>query len=177
VRRIVIALVLVLGAPPSAQARVHTIAPPGNSGVGQYLETVPTARGAQPTNSVHPVAGGVGGSGGPPGGGAGGTGGTANPPGAGTISPSTRRALARHGSTGAAAAALARATAPTLTPRAENGATSAVSGGGSSPANSVLKTLTGSNSGSGLGPVLPSLLIVSLLGAAVMAVVRRRRTS
>jgi hypothetical protein len=37
--------------------------------------------------------------------------------------------------------------------------------------------LTGSNSGNGLGPVLPMLLIVSLLGAAVLALLRRRRTS
>ncbi|MGN6869071.1 MAG: hypothetical protein ACTHMY_11790 [Solirubrobacteraceae bacterium] len=169
-RRIAIALVLALGAPASAQARVHTIAPPGNSGVGQYLETVPTARGAQPTNSVHPVVGGVG-SGRPPGG----TQGTAVSPAGSAIPPSTRRALARQGATGAAAAALAQATAPT--PRAATGEKSAMSGGGSSPASSVIKTLTGSNSGSGLGPVLPTLLIVSLLGAAVMALVRRRRTS
>jgi hypothetical protein len=173
-RRIAIALVLALGVPASAQARVHTIAPPGNSGVGQYLETVPTAGGAQPTNTVHPVVGGVGGSGGPPGSSTGGTGGTAGS--AGTISPSTRRALTRHGPTGAAAAALAQATAPTSASRGDHGATSGASGG-SSPASSVLKTLTGSNSGSGLGPVLPSLLIVSLFGAAVMALVRRRRTS
>jgi hypothetical protein len=46
-----------------------------------------------------------------------------------------------------------------------------------SPAASVFKSLTGASSGSGLGPFLPSLLIVSLLGAAVLALLRRRRAS
>jgi hypothetical protein len=41
----------------------------------------------------------------------------------------------------------------------------------------VLKSLTGSSSGSGLGPLLPSLLVLSLLGAALLAVLRRRRAS
>jgi len=172
-RRIAIALVVAFGAAGPAQARVHTIAPPGNSGVGQYLETVPTAGGAQPSNTVHPSVGAVGGAGKPPGGSAGATG----SPGAGAISSSTQRALAGQGPTGAAAAALARATAPAPTGPAGHGATSAVSGGGASPAASVLKSLTGSSSGSGLGPLLPSLLIVSLLGAAVLALLRRRRAS
>ena len=66
-RRIGLALAILLATPAWAQARVHAIAPPGNSGVSQYLETVPTAGGNQPTNTVHPRAGGVGagGSGGP----------------------------------------------------------------------------------------------------------------
>jgi hypothetical protein len=180
-----IALVLALAIPASAQARVHTIAPPGNSGVGQYLETVPTAGGAQPSNTVHPVAGAVGGSGKPPGGSAGtsgtagtnGSAGTTGATGGDAISSSTRRALAEQGPTGTAAAGLANATAPAPPRRAEHGAATAVSGGGSSPAASVLKSLTGSSSGSGLGPLLPSLLIASLLGAAVLALLRRRRAS
>jgi hypothetical protein len=181
VRRIAIALVVALGVPASAQARVHTIAPPGNSGVGQYLETVPTAGGAQPSNTVHPVVGALGKSGKPPGTGATGGGGTpggaAGSPGGGAISSSTQRSLANQGPSGAAAAALARATAPAPTRRVGPRATSAVSGGGSSPATSVLKSLTGSTSGGGLGPLLPSLLIASVLGAAVLALLRRRRTS
>lgn len=181
-RRIAIALVVALGVPASAQARVHTIAPPGNSGVGQYLETVPTAGGAQPSNTVHPVAGALGQSGKPPGtgatgGGAGATGGGTGSPGGGAISASTQRSLAAHGPTGAAAAALAQATAPAPTRRADPGASAAVTGGGSSPAASVLKSLTGSTSGGGLGPLLPSLLVASVLGAAVLALLRRRRTS
>jgi hypothetical protein len=184
VRRIAIALVVALGVPASAQARVHTIAPPGNSGVGQYLETVPTAGGAQPSNTVHPVVGALGKSGKPPGaaatgGGAGSTGGGAGAgsPGGGAISPSTQRSLAAHGPTGAAAAALAQATAPAPSRRDDLGARASTSGGGSSPAASVLKSLTGSTSSGGLGPLLPSLLVASVLGAAVLALLRRRRTS
>jgi hypothetical protein len=48
---------------------------------------------------------------------------------------------------------------------------------GSSPAASVFKTLTGSAGGGGLGPLLPLLLIASLLAAAVVALLRGRRTS
>ena len=104
-RRIAIALAVALAAPSVAQARVHKIAPPGNSGVGQYLETVPTADGGQPTNTVHP--GGVGVAGG-----RGGTGGGPGSTGGGAIAASTQRALAKHGPTGDATAALAAATAP-----------------------------------------------------------------
>src|ERR1700758_2135226 len=124
-RRIGLALAILLATPAWAQARVHTIVPPGNSGVSQYLETVPTAGGGQPTNSVHPVAGPVGGSGGSSGaGGSGGSaasGGTAGNAGAGggtPIAASTQRALAAQGPTGAAAAALAVATAPHGSPPA-----------------------------------------------------------
>ncbi len=174
-RRIAIALVLALAVPASAQARVHTIAPPGNAGVGQYLETVPTAGGGQPTNTVHPAAGALTGSGGPrdPGSGA-------SAGGSGAVPPSTQRALARHGATGAAAASLAQVTAPSRasSPGRSTHARARVSTAeGSSPASSVFKSLTGSSDGGGLGPLLPSLLIASVLGAGVLAVLRRRRTS
>src|SRR5947209_15077799 len=106
-RRIAIALALAVLAPASAEARVHTIAPPGNSSVGQYLETVPTADGSQPTSTFHGIGGGVS-QGGPRG-----PGGTASSRGGSAIASSTQRALARHGPTGVAAAALAQATAPT----------------------------------------------------------------
>jgi hypothetical protein len=191
-RRVGLALAILLAAPAWAQARVHTIAPPGNSGVSQYLETLPTAGGGQPTNSVHPVAGPVGGSGGSSGaggsGGAAASGGTAGNAGAGggtPIAASTQRALEAHGQTGAAAAALAVATAPhgsrpaaqTGESRANSSVSAASTSAGSSPATSVFKTLTGSAGGEGLGPLLPLLLIVSLLGAVVVALLRRRRTS
>jgi hypothetical protein len=48
---------------------------------------------------------------------------------------------------------------------------------GSSPQTSVLKTLTGATSGAGLGPLLPIVLIGTVLAAAVLALVRRRGTS
>ena len=105
-RRVAIALALLLALPASAEAS-KTIAPPGNSGVGQYVETVPTAGGGRPTSTVHPGGGAVGHPGGP--------GGTSSGGGAGggsAITPSTQHALAAQGPAGVAAAALAEATAP-----------------------------------------------------------------
>jgi hypothetical protein len=177
-RRIAIALALALAVPSLAQARVHKIAPPGNSGVGQYVETVPTADGGQPTNTVHP--GGVGGTAG-----RGGTGGGAGSTGGGAIAASTQRALAKQGPTGAATVALAKATAPhNAQPAAHSGAAAVrpagaagLGGQGSSPSASVLKALAGSTSGGGLGPLLPIVLIGSVLAAAVLTLVRRRRPS
>ena len=182
-RRIAIALVIAVAAPSSAEARVHTIAPPGNSGVGQSVETVPTAGGGQPTNRVHPTGGAVGRPGGP-----GGTNGNGGAGGSGAVTASTQHALAAQGPTGAAAAALAEATAPQTSrspshargtgPVSAVSAVSAVSTGGeSSPATSVFKALSGSTSGGGVGPLLPALLIASVLAAAGLALIRRRRTS
>lgn len=176
-RRIAIALAVVLAAPSAAQARVHKIAPPGNSGVGQYVETVPTAGGGQPTSTVHP--GGVGVAVG-----RGGTGGGPGSTGGGAIAPSTQRALAKQGPTGDATAALAAATAPrrarpaarSSQARPRSSISSTSGGQGSSASTSVLKALTGSTSGGGLGPLLPIALIGSVLAAAVLTLVRRRGT-
>lgn len=176
-RRIAIALAVALATPSWAQARTHTIAPPGNSGVGQYVETLPTAGGGQPTSTVH-----SGGAGGPVG-----RGGTGGGPGSsgGAVASSTQRALARQGPIGDATAALAQATAPRRTrPAARSGHGRANpsglgasgGGGGSSPSTSVLKALSGSTSSGGLGPLLPIALIGSVLAAAVLTLVRRRRT-
>lgn len=181
-RRIGLALAILLATPAWAQARVHAIAPPGNSGVSQYLETVPTAGGNQPTNTVHPRAGGVGagGSGGP-----GSTGGNGGSGAVVHIAPSTQRALAEKGPDGVAAAALAQATAP------RGGSSRAVAGGaaaassapatstddGSSPTASVFKALTGSTGRGGVGPLLPIVLIGSALAAAGLGLTRRRRPS
>jgi hypothetical protein len=176
-RRIAIALAVALAVPSLAQARVHKIAPPGNSGVGQYVETVPTADGGQPTSTVHP--GGVGGSGG-----RGGTGGRAGSTGGGgAVATSTQRALAKQGPAGDATAALAQATAPRSARSAAHSGdarekASPISvGGGSAPSASVFKALTGSTSGGGLGPLLPIVLIGSVLVAAVLTLMRRRGTS
>jgi hypothetical protein len=174
--RITIALAVALIAPSAAQARVHKIAPPGNSGVGQYVETVPTAGGGQPTSTVHP--GGVGVAVG-----RGGTGGGPGSTGGGAIAASTQRALAKQGAAGDATAALAAATAPRAarpTGRAGGARRESISptsgGQGSSASTSVLKALTGSTGGGGLGPLLPIALIGSVLAAAVLTLVRRRGT-
>ena len=48
---------------------------------------------------------------------------------------------------------------------------------GSSPLTSVVKAVTGSTSSGGAGPVLPIILVGSLLGAGALALLRRQRTS
>jgi hypothetical protein len=169
-----VALVLALATAP-AQAKncgSHTVAPPGNSGVNQYVEHVPTACGDKPTNKVGGGAGGAGGSGGPGSGGA--------------IPASTASLLAKLGAAGRGAAAFAQATAPGHAGRnggtPSNGAGSssvsgASTGAGSSPITSLVKALTGSSSGGGLGTFLPILLIASAIGLGGIALLRRRRAT
>jgi hypothetical protein len=170
-RSIVIALVVAVGATMPAQARVRTIAPPGSSGISQYDETVPTAGGSRPTSTFHSVGVGSRGSGG------------SGSAGGGAIALSTQHALAASGPAGAAAAALAQATAPNRRRPASKrkgraGALVSASSSGSvaSPVGTLLKAVTGSTSRGGFGPVLPIILIGSLLGAAALAFMRRRRT-
>src|SRR5450755_4791693 len=101
---VLLALLIALGVAVPAEARFRTIAPPGNSGVGQYVETLPTAGGSRPTNTVHPVAGGShggGGGGSIGGGGGGGTSGGGTSAGSSSVSSPTLHALAAHGSDGA----------------------------------------------------------------------------
>ncbi len=80
-RLVLVTLVLALGASVPAEARNQTIAPPGNSGVSQYLESVPTASGSRPTNTIKPGGGGSHRSGGV--GASGGSGGSGGPGGIG----------------------------------------------------------------------------------------------
>jgi len=187
-RRFALALIALLALPASAVAKggTETIAPPGNSGVSQYLETIPTAHGGQPTSTVHrggghSVAGGGGNgsSGGSPGGGS-------------SVSSSTQRALDSQGSAGRTAAAFILATAPSGTRSSNQGHGSGATNGstgkssspaapeesGASPASSVFHALTGSTSNGGLGSLLPVILIASLLAISTAALIlRRRRTT
>jgi hypothetical protein len=182
---ILLTLLLAIGITAPAAARLRVIAPPGNSGVGQYVETVPTAGGGRPTSTVHPVAGGSHGSGG--GGSVGGSAGGGGTSGGGsatggTIAPATQRALVAHGAAGAAAAAFANATAPSrarpvvshAAGRTRSAVSTPPSANGSSPMGSLLRAVTGSTSNGGLGPLLPVILIGSLFGAAALALLRRR---
>ncbi len=215
-RRTLLTLVLAFAVVPAVgQARNRTIAPPGNSGVGQYVESIPTAGGSRPTNTVHPLGGGSNSGGshgggsnslGSPGGGSGsggshrgssGSGGSradgsgsgnshgATSSGQGSVSaagapaPAPERALGSRGPDGAAAAALAQETAPAVpVDSAHARRTQADSPrGGSSPIATVVKAVTGSSSGGGLGPVLPIILVATVLGGAALALLRRRRTT
>lgn len=169
-RALGLGILIILLIPAAAGARVRTVAPPGNSAVNQYVESVPTAGGGRPTGTIH--AGGSAGSGG-----------------SGPVAPSTQHALAQQGADGLAASALARATAPAAGARPSNRASSTGSsgasgagthsmpragGGGSSGVAAVLKTLTGSSSHGGLGLLLPLILIVTAIGSGVFALRRRR---
>jgi hypothetical protein len=167
-RSAVIGLLVSLVLPASAMAAKVTIAPPGNSGVSQYQEDVPTAKGNQPSSTIAP------------GGGGGGGGGTKGPGASSGLSSSTLRALDNQGSAGRKAAALAEATAPGAGHPARPPANKITGGSqdsGSSPISSVVKALTGSSSSGGLGPLLPIILLASLFGAAALALLRRRRAT
>jgi hypothetical protein len=136
---------LVLTLAPAAQAD-RVSAPPGNSGVDQYFETVPTATGNRPPGEA---------------------GKSGNP----LVSARTQRQLARLGPNGRTAAALAQRTAPT--PSRTPVARSATGGGGSSLA-AILHAIGGGDSG-GMGLLLPAILIASAVGAGGIAILRRRQ--
>lgn len=178
--RILTTLVIValtLAAPAQAR-RSATLAPPGNSAVSQYLETVPTDKG----NGVAAPLGRQGGGGQ----GSGGQG--------GALEPSQRRALNRVGADGRTLAAVVDATSPTAseastaasggrTPRGNR--TSALSpanslspkalasGGAQSPASLMLSGAIG-HGGGGVGVLLPALMLVAVLGVLARLAFRRR---
>jgi hypothetical protein len=176
---IALATVIVsLAGTPAAGAT--KIAPPGNSGVSQYVENVPGAQGNVPTLTIHPHPAGAAG------------------PANGAVAATTRQALAGQGVDGARAVALANAAAPpgvhgvNRRHRSGAGATSGgqgpgggvgaaggstpVSGSVASPTSAVLKAVTGSAT-HGLGALLPGILVASAIGAGLLAALRRRRAT
>ena len=154
---------IVLLLPAAASARLRTIAPPGDSAVSQYVESVPTAKGKSPTSSL------------------------GDQPGA--LTPSQSQALDRAGPDGRTLAAVVDATSPPASGAHRSGSHEASSGSGAggtfpsgaisgkgarSPVSSVLAAATGS--GGGMGLLLPVLMAAAALGVAVLALLRRRRT-
>jgi hypothetical protein len=165
-------------------------APAGNSGVTQYVESIPTDKGNRPTNPVHSggngknhqSAGAVGGSGG---GGTGG-GGTGAPAGSSTggsstgggstgggasnsaISSSTQKALASRGADGKAAAAVAIGTAPALFGAQQHNASGKSSSGSgfstdSNGGSSALSSVAAALTGSGSNGGMGAILPVILI--------------
>ncbi len=192
-RGLCVSVLAVLAFPAVATAKPVTVAPPGNSAVNQYVESVPTAGGGRPDGSIHTGSGAPGRSGG-----SGGSGGSS----AGSIPATTQRSLNAQGADGQRAAALALATSPTPSvSRPGSGSASGSSGAshqkshrpagaagpplhptastsqGASPLSAVFKALTGSTSSGGLGLLLPIILVVSFLAASVLGIARRRRTT
>jgi hypothetical protein len=166
---ILIAAAVVLALP--GQAFGLTLTPPGKSGADQYFETVPASGGnAAPPQGTSPGSGAF------------------RHLGQGRAGDTQ---LSHMGADGAAAAALAAATAPTPaggsgtgTSGGQNGIPSSASQNGSgqialsqpkgqSASTALANALTGSGN-SGLGVLLPVLLIGALLMAIVYAVFRLR---
>lgn len=132
-------------------------APPGNSGVSQYIEDVPTASGGKPSSSVViPPSGGSGGSGGV---------------GSSSIPASVSQKLDRDGRNGRQADALAKATSGAS---GSGHARPAVRAATAPPSRQVLSALDGSTGGGGLGVLLPVILIGSLVVVSAAGLLRRR---
>ena len=152
--RATIALVLLAFAwPAMAQAQApQTNAPPGNSAVDEYLETVPGASGNQRPRT--PAQGG--GSG-------------------GVLTPAQRARLERLGADGKTLADAVEATAPakqTADDKLE------LDGNGGSPARELLDAVAGDDGGGGgMGVILPAIMIAALLAAIMFVLLRRRASS
>jgi hypothetical protein len=146
-----VALTMALASPALAQSP-NTNAPPGNSAIDEYLETVPGAGG-----DSHP---------GPPEGDGGGA------------TDAARQKLSRMGSDGRALARLVAATAPAGTDRAHRadaaGGSATAGTHAGSPVGAALAAAVGRDDGGGLGLLLPAILLGSMVGVIVLVVLRRR---
>ena len=169
--RVTFALILALAAllaPATARAQQdgERTAPPGNSAIDEYVETVPGAAGARPPRKP--------------------AGGEAP---AGTLAPTQQEALEQQGEDGKALAALVDATAPSTaaprSPQAQGGAPAPVPTAAAdqlaraderaaSPLKATLTAALGPNDGGGLGLFFPLILLASLLGMIALGVRRRR---
>lgn len=189
-RPLLLGVLIAVLAPSIAAAHPPRLAPPGNSGVNQYLESIPTARGGRPSNTIPPAGAPTT----PPGGPGASTGGGGN------VSVSTQHALVRQGVDGRAVIAVTRATGP-ATGRgdrrshtrakkpADAGSSRASSTGArpsthplssadvSSPGSSVVNALTGSAGSGGLGTLLPIIAIAIAIGAGGFALRRHGRSA
>jgi hypothetical protein len=157
-----VALALLLPSAAAAQAP-QTNAPPGNSAIDEYLETVPSATGNKPP--PHPGQGGEK---------------------TGALTPAQRKQLDALGPDGRELAAVVDATgsAPargattgggTAAGRAVETSTGDVSGAQArSPLRAALSAAVGPHDGEGMGALLPVILLTSLLGVMAIAVLRRR---
>jgi hypothetical protein len=145
-----VALVLMV-APAAAGAQAPTTnAPPGNSAIDEYLETVPGATGDQ-----RPRAPGAGSA-------------------AGALTPAQRARLDRLGADGKALVGVVDATAPARTSTRQR-PTAPADAHARSPLGAVIAAGAGRDGGAGMGIVLPAILLASLLAVVAVVVARRRR--
>jgi hypothetical protein len=155
------ALALVL---PAAAGAQETNAPPGNSAIDEYLETVPSASGNRP------AAGG---------------GGDRSAEDRGQLPAVVAGALRGRGADGRAVADLVRSSQATRrgAPRDEIAGPKptgpVAEPRGDSPLSSVARAVGGDGDGGGMGAALPAILLGSLAALAAVVVVRltRRRSA
>jgi hypothetical protein len=147
-----VALALCAATPAAAD----TIAPPGNSGVDQYMEVVPSAKGPSAPGTQQRA-----------------------------LSSTVQRKLQSHGAEGRQLAQIVKTTAPaqpatTKRSQPKRGATHQAASRpapvprGASPLASVAKAIGDGSGSGGMGPVLPLLLVVSTTVLAAVALWRRR---
>lgn len=152
---LVVLVLLALPAAAAAQAPL-TNAPPGNSAIDEYLETVPGATGNQRPRQPGTAGGDA------------------------VLTPAQRKRLEALGPDGKALADAVEATAPPKPANAKPGTTNLTEtgeAGGRSPISAVLDAATGQDGGGGMGIVLPGILLASLLGTIALVVLRRRSVS
>lgn len=144
-------VVLALALPALAHAQApQTTAPPGNSAIDEYVETVPGA-----TGNTRP--------------------GPSQDGGAGVLSALERARLERLGPDGRALADAVEATAGTPAKTAPK--PDLLERPGRSPGRELLDVVTGDDGGGGMGLVLPAILIAALLAAITLVLLRRRASS
>jgi hypothetical protein len=181
-RALILGLIVTVALPAAAGAAGRPLVPQGNSGANQYVESIPTAGGQRSTISVGPNQ----------------TGSSGSSSSSSILTPAVRAALASQGHDGRQTAALARAYAPATGSRGRSRGGSVLTGGGSSGAGSgggdaptggthagtgsspsalLVRSVTGFGGQGGLGPGLSAVLLLSALGAGVLAVLRRRRAA
>jgi hypothetical protein len=165
---------LMVAVAPAAAQQPQGNAPPGLSGLDEYLETLPEADGDRPTGSV-----GRGGDGA----GSGGRRGLSQP---------ERERLAAQGQGGDALAELVNATAPAgATDGGPSGGDEADGDGGFGPAGdprareagppspfaATIDALSGDPDGDGLGWLLPAILVLVAVAGVIAFLLRRRLSS
>jgi hypothetical protein len=150
-----VALALI-AAPAAASAQTQkTNAPPGNSAIDEYLETVPAASG---NSRPRPPAAGGGSS--------------------SALTAAERARLEKLGPDGKTLADAIDATSPDSKAGSGSPSKGSVSAGeGRSPISQVFDVAAGRDGGGGMGMLLPAILLASLLGFITLAVMRRRSAS
>lgn len=147
-----VALALMALPGPATAQQPQTNAPPGNSAIDEYLETIPAASGDRRPRP--PAAGTGSGS---------------------ALTPGQRARLERLGPDGEQLAAVVDATSPKREPER---AIAPPVAEGRSPLSGALEAATGADSDAGgMGVLLPLLLLGTLLGVIALVVVRRRSAS